>query len=166
MATYTKDSGHRTWLMGTESISILMVHFMRASGRKISSMERVKSSGPMAPPTADYTKMVSNPDMATSFGMTETHTKVSLKITISMDKEPIHGKMVVHSKEIGNTTKCMAMASSRGLTVANTKVNMSMITSRDMESSFGLMDEGTKVAGSSVKWTAKALTHLRKVRSK
>jgi hypothetical protein len=110
--------------MDMESINILMVQAMRASGRKISSMEKAKSSGLMAPLTVDSTRMVSRLVKATSFGMTEIHTRAPSKIIISMDKEPIHGKMVEHSKEIGNTTKCMAMVSSRGLTVANTKVNM------------------------------------------
>ena len=97
---------------------------MKVNGKKTSSMERARSSGPMARLILDSIKMASSPATATSCGTMATPTRAASKKTISTVKEPIPGKTVASSTVTGNTTKCMVMAYSPGPTADNTKASI------------------------------------------
>ena len=133
--------------MVTESTHIRTVLSIKANGKKISSMGKVRRYGLMELYTKEAMLMVRNKVKVSLGGLIAAPIKVNSTLTTSKVKVNTNGPMAESTKAPGSITRWKAKAFSPGLTVGSTKVNTQMTKNMATENSCGPMAEATKASG-------------------
>jgi hypothetical protein len=147
MGTFTRVIGFQIRLRAMEYTLIWMVLSTRDSGKKTSSMVKVKKPGQMERCTRVTTSMARSMALVILCGATVQSTKASFTIIILRVTESIAGLMEGHSKASGRITKCMGEVSSLGLMAGSTKESTLKIRNKVKVPSIGQMAGDMLVLG-------------------
>lgn len=132
-AIYTTVIGKTIRLMVSVNTHIRMGRSMKGTGSTISSMEKEKNSGLMAPNTKANTKMERKMDSVLLAGPTNHHIAEISLTTISMAMVHTLGPMAESLLDYGRIIRCMGRVFSLGPMVVSMKVTTMMIKKKVME---------------------------------
>ena len=161
-----KENGSMIKPMDMEFISIKTEPGMRANGKTIFSMVKVKRFGPTTPCMMVTIMRVRSTDMVCTSGKMDQGTRViGLRIVLKVT-ESINGRMADATQDPGKTIICMAKVSTLGLTVVDMRASTKWTRSMGTAFTFGLMVVFTKVTGTMENSTVRANTYFRMVHAK
>lgn len=121
---------------------------MKATGKMINNMEKVKRHGLTVLSMMEITLMARNMEREYSSGQTEQLIEEIFSITIFMGTERINGLMEESTLESGEIIRCMETVFSNGAMAGDMKVVMWMTKKRAKVTLSGLMAESILEVGS------------------
>lgn len=134
-----KVNGKITRHMDLVSINIVLVQFMKGTGKEICSLVSVSKSGWITANMKDLTWMAKNTETACTHGQMAVTTKDPGKTTKSKVMDNTFGTMADLTKASGKTIKCTVMASMSGKMAESTMETMSTIKNKVRANTIGLM---------------------------
>jgi len=129
-----------TKLRDLVSIHIWTVLNIRASGRKISNMEKVKSLGQMGLCMKGIMLWVKSTELVNFYGQIIQSTWVNSRTIILRARVSINGLMEEYLTVYGKIIKCMGKVCSHGLIIEDMRESILKIKNRVTEHFFGLME--------------------------
>jgi hypothetical protein len=166
MVTFTLANGKTIKHMATEYTTIQTVLNTRAGGSKISNTARVRKCGQTMRATRVLTKKEKSTGLASSTGLMDLRTQVTLLTTIWKETASTPGAMVASSTGNGKTIRCTARVSLRGRTADAIKESTTVVKSTVTEFTLGQTTANTRASGKMESNTALAFSLPAKVKQR